>query len=65
MTITMADLDLSKAKASVTSKRIRISGVHAKLTELAATSMNAGFSVNGFTPGFEIGTATLKADVER
>jgi hypothetical protein len=65
MTITMADLDLSKAKTSITSKRIRISGVHVKLTELAATSMNAGFSVTGFTPGFEIGTATLKADVAR
>ena len=60
-----ADLDVFKAKTSVTSKRILISGVHVKLTELAATSMNAGFAVTGFTPGFEIGTATLNADVKR
>jgi hypothetical protein len=63
--ITMATLDLSKAKTRVTSKRVRISGVRVKLTKLAASSMNAGFSVTGFTPGFLIGTATLKAVVKR
>ena len=63
--IQMATLDLSKAKATVTSKRVTLSGVKLKLTQLAAASMNAAFSVNGFTPGFEIGTVALKAEVKR
>lgn len=63
--MTIATLDISKAKTSVTSKRVRITGVRVKLTEFAAASMNAGFSVTGFSPGFEIGTATLKANVRR
>ena len=65
LAIEMATLDLSKAKLSVTSKRVKVSGVSVKLTELAASSMNAAFSVTGFTPGFLIGTATLQAEVKR
>ncbi len=65
LAIQMATLDLSKAKLSITSKRVKISGVNVKLTGLAASSMNAAFSVTGFTTGFLIGTATLQADVKR
>jgi hypothetical protein len=65
LTIDMATLDLSRAKMSVTRKRVRIGRVHVKLTSLAASAMNAGFGVTGFTPGFEIGTATVKAAVKR
>ena len=60
----MATLDMTKAKTKITSKRITISGVHVKLTQIAASSMNAGFNVTGFTTGFEIGTATLQATVK-
>ena len=49
----------------MTSKRVRITGVHVKLTEIAGNSMNAGVSLTGFTPGFEIATATLQATVKR
>jgi hypothetical protein len=63
--IQMATLDVSKAKATVTSKRVTLSGVRLKLTKTAAVSMNGAFSVTGFTPGFEIGTVTLKAEVKR
>jgi hypothetical protein len=65
LVIEMATLDVSKATTSVTAKRVRIAGARVKLTELAATTMNAGFSVTGFTPGFEIGTATVVANVKR
>ena len=65
LTIEMSTLDVSRAKTTVTAKRVRITGVRVKLTDLAASSLNAGFGVTGFTPGFEIGAATLKADVKR
>jgi hypothetical protein len=61
----MATLDLSRAKTSLTAKRLKLTGVKVKLTKLAAEAMNGGFAVTGFTPGFEIGTATLQADLKR
>lgn len=63
--MTMADLDLSKMKVTLTSKRVQLSRVAVHLNTVAAGSMNTFFGVNGFTPGFAIGTATVRADIKR
>jgi hypothetical protein len=61
----VADVDLSKAKVTLTSKTVKITGVVVKLNPTAAGVMNQVFAVTGFTPGFEVGTATLRADLKK
>jgi hypothetical protein len=60
----VADVDLSKAKVTLTSKKVKLTGVVVKLNPTAAGVLNQVFQVTGFTPGFVIGTATLRADLK-
>lgn len=61
----VADVDLSKVKVTLTSKKVKITGVVVKLNPTAAGVMNQVFQVTGFTPGFQVGTATLRADLKK
>ncbi len=57
--IDLATLELSAAQTSVNGRRVRVSGVVAKLTQGAADALNQAFQTNAFAAGLTIGTATV------
>jgi hypothetical protein len=59
----VGNLDLSKAKVTITRKRLTIAKVKLTLTDTAAAVMNGLFDNPGFKAGDLVGTATLAAKV--
>jgi hypothetical protein len=59
--VSILALDLSQLDASVSGRRITLSGVRASLTADAAAALNAAFATDAFTEGLVLGTATVAA----
>ena len=57
--VSILDLDLSDAEITKTGRKLKIAGVKATLTKVAADALNAAFATEAFTEGLEIGTATV------
>ena len=61
--IRLLALDLRKARVVTRGNRVTVGRVGATLTGPAAKALNAAFGVTAFTPGLQIGTATVRARV--
>lgn len=59
--VSILSLDLSNLEAKVTGRKIQLANVRAELTAAAAGALNTAFSVNAFTEGLVLGTATVNA----
>jgi hypothetical protein len=58
--IPVLDLNLAKAKVTLTKKHLTVSNVKARLTSGAASALNSYYSTNLFKGGLKIGTATVR-----
>jgi hypothetical protein len=63
--VSILSLDLSKAKIRKGKRRIVVRGVVARLTADAAQALNATFNVTAFTPGLELGRASVHAKIAK
>jgi hypothetical protein len=62
--LAILNLDLSKAKIAAKGRRLRVSGVVARLTKGAADALNQAFGTSAFSEGLKLGTATVAARVK-
>jgi hypothetical protein len=63
--VSILSLDLSKAKVRKGRRLIVVRSVVARLTDRAAQALNATFHVQAFTPGLELGRASVYAHVAK
>jgi hypothetical protein len=61
--VSILSLDLSEAKVRKGGRRVVVRNVVARLTADAAQALNATFNVTAFTPGLELGRASVHAKV--
>jgi hypothetical protein len=59
--VSILALDLSKAKVRKGGRRVVVRSVVARLTAAAAQALNDTFNVTAFTPGLELGWASIYA----
>lgn len=57
--VEILSLDVSAIERSGSGRRVRVSGVVARLTAVAAQALNQAFSTDAFSEGLVLGTATI------
>ena len=63
--ITIADLDLSGASITPTSKRLTVTGVAATLSDTAAGALNSAFGTDALKGGTPLGTASISTRLKK
>jgi hypothetical protein len=63
--LSIADLDLSKAKIAVRGRTVSITGVGVTLTEAAADALNSFYGTHALAGGLTLGTASVKTRIKK